>query len=261
MLKTLLKRKDSEKNSPRPDNPHCIVVSNVNKSFGKKQVLYDINLEIPYGHIYGLVGPSGCGKTTLVKIIAGILEATSGETYVLGQAMPQLGLMNKIGYMAQSDALYGSLTAGENLHFFASIYGMSKAEIKKRTVEVMELVNLTEDISKPIQAYSGGMKRRLSLAMAIMHNPSVLVLDEPTVGIDPLLRKSIWEEFYKLATQGLTIVVTTHVMDEADKCDSLAMMRDGRLIAKGTSRELQERIGANNIEEAFIYYGGQQNES
>ncbi|MDD2215336.1 MAG: ABC transporter ATP-binding protein [Eubacteriales bacterium] len=261
MFQTLIRPKDLQKNSPSLDNPHCLVVRNVNKWFGKNHVLKDINLEIPYGHIYGLLGPSGCGKTTLVKIIAGILEANSGEAYVLGQAMPQLNLMNKIGYMAQSDALYSSLTGGENLQFFGSIYGMSKAEIKRKTEEVMELVNLSADIHKPVQAYSGGMKRRLSLAMAIMHNPPVLVLDEPTVGIDPLLRKSIWEEFRKLAAQGVTLLVTTHVMDEADKCDNLAMMRDGCLIAKGTSQDLQERIGVQSIEEAFIYYGGQQNES
>jgi ABC-2 type transport system ATP-binding protein len=174
--------------------------------------------------------------------------------------MPQLSLMNKIGYMAQSDALYGTLTAAENLYFFGTLYGMNKAVIKKRTAEVMELVNLTGDLHKPVQAFSGGMKRRLSLAMAIMHHPPVLVLDEPTVGIDPLLRKIIWEELYQLAAQGVTILVTTHVMDEADKCHSLAMMRDGRLIAKGTSQELQERIGVQSIEEAFIYYGGQENE-
>lgn len=248
-------------NSASIASPHCIVVRNVNKFFGQKHVLKDINLEIPFGHIYGLLGPSGCGKTTMVKIIAGILEATSGEAYVLGQAMPQLSLMNKVGYMAQSDALYGSLTAAENLQFFGSIYGMNKGEIKRRTEEVMALVNLSADLHKPVQAFSGGMKRRLSLAMAILHNPPVLVLDEPTVGIDPLLRKNIWAELYKLAAQGVTILVTTHVMDEADKCHNLAMMRDGRLIAKGTSQELQESIGVHSIEEAFIYYGGQQDES
>lgn len=261
MLKTFSKQKNGRKNSSWPANPHCIVVRKVNKFFGKKQVLKDIDLEIPCGHIYGLLGPSGCGKTTIVKIIAGILEATSGEAYVLNQAMPQLGLMNKVGYMAQSDALYGSLTAAENLQFFGAIYGMSKSEIKKRTTEVMELVNLSEHLHKPVQAFSGGMKRRLSLAMAILHNPPVLVLDEPTVGIDPLLRRNIWAELNTLADQGVTILVTTHVMDEADKCHSLAMMRDGRLIAKGTSRELQEKIGVNSIEEAFIYYGGQNYES
>ena len=120
----------------------------------------------------------------------------------------------------------------------------------------MELVNLADDLSKPVGAYSGGMKRRLSLAMSILHNPKVLILDEPTVGIDPLLRKEIWNEFYKMSENGVTILVTTHVMDEAEKCHQLAMMRMGVLIAQGTPKELQENIGAGSIEEAFIYYGG-----
>lgn len=240
---------------------NCIVLKKVNKSFGKKHILKDIDLQIPCGHIYGLLGPSGCGKTTVVKIMAGILEATSGETYVLDERMPQLNLMKKIGYMAQADALYTALSAMENLLFFGAIYGMSKAQIKNRSAEVMELLNLSDDLQKPIQAYSGGMKRRLSLAIAILHNPPVLILDEPTVGIDPLLRKSIWKELNTMADKGVTIIVTTHVMDEAEKCHNLAMMRDGRLIAKGTSQELQASIGVNSIEDAFIYYGGQQNES
>lgn len=261
MLKSLIQPKNSVKSSPLLENSNCIVVCKVNKFFDKKHVLKDIDLEIPYGHIYGLLGPSGCGKTTIVKIIAGILEATSGEAYILGQRMPQLSLMNKIGYMAQSDALYGSLTAEENLEFLGAIYGMSKGDIKKRTAEVIELVNLTEDLHKPVQAFSGGMKRRLSLAMAILHNPPVLVLDEPTVGIDPLLRRNIWAELNKLTEQGVTILVTTHVMDEAEKCHNLAMMRNGRIIAKGTSQELQKKIGVDSIEEAFIYYGGEHDES
>lgn len=238
----------------------CIVLKKVNKAFGAKQVLFDIDLQVPRGRIYGLLGPSGCGKTTIVKIVAGILEATSGEAFVLKERMPKLGLMNKIGYMAQADALYNTLTAAENLHFFGSIYGMSKTQITKRTTEVMALVNLSDDLNKPVQAYSGGMKRRLSLAIAILHSPPVLVLDEPTVGIDPLLRKSIWEELNKLAGQGVTIMVTTHVMDEAGKCHMLAMLRDGRMIAQGTADELQANVGAGSIEEAFIYYGGKQDE-
>lgn len=239
---------------------NCIVLKNVTRDFGKKQILKDINLQIPYGQIYGLLGPSGCGKTTMVKIMAGILEPTSGEAYVLGERMPKLNLMKKIGYMAQGDALYTALTAAENLQFFGAMYGMSKAQIKKRSAEVMELVNLSEHLHKPVQSYSGGMKRRLSLAIAILHNPPVLILDEPTVGIDPVLRKSIWLELNELANQGVTILVTTHVMDEADKCHNLSMMREGRLIAKGTSLELQEKIGVHSLEEAFIYYGGNQYE-
>jgi len=239
---------------------NSIILSQINKYFGEKQVLKDINLEVPYGQIFGLLGPSGCGKTTIVKIIVGILEATSGKTQVLGQPMPNLKVMNQIGYMSQSDALYNSLTAAENLYFFGSIYGMSRTEVKKRALEVMELVSLSEDLDKPVHAYSGGMKRRLSLAIAILHNPPLLVLDEPTVGIDPLLRQSIWGELNKLTAQGVSILLTTHVMDEADKCHQLAMMRDGRLIAVGTSQELQKKVGASDIEEAFIYYGGHQNE-
>lgn len=239
---------------------NCIVLKNVNRDFGKKRILRNIDLQIPYGHIYGLLGPSGCGKTTMVKIMAGIIEPTSGEAYVLGERMPKLSLMKKIGYMAQGDALYTSLTAAENLQFFGAMYGVPKAQIKKRSAEVMKLVNLSDHLNKPVQSYSGGMKRRLSLAIAILHNPPVLILDEPTVGIDPVLRKSIWQELNQLADQGVTILVTTHVMDEADKCHNLAMMREGRLIAKGTSSELQEKIGANSLEEAFIYYGGNQYE-
>lgn len=239
---------------------NCIVLNKVNKFFGEKQVLKDIDLTVPYGSIYGLLGPSGCGKTTTVKIMAGISESSSGDTFVLGEKMPQLALMNQIGYMAQSDALYTAISAAENLEFFAALYGMSKQEIKKRSMEVMELVNLGEDLQKPVSAYSGGMKRRLSLAMSILHNPKVLILDEPTVGIDPLLRKDIWNELYKMSENGVTILVTTHVMDEAEKCHQLAMMRRGVLIAQGTPRELQQKIGAGSIEEAFIYYGGDSHE-
>lgn len=239
---------------------NCIVLKKVTRDFGKKQILKDINIQIPYGQIYGLLGPSGCGKTTMVKVMAGILEPTSGEAYVLEERMPKLSLMKKIGYMAQGDALYTALTAAENLQFFGAMYGMSKVEIKKRSAEVMELVNLSDHLNKPVQSYSGGMKRRLSLAIAILHNPPVLILDEPTVGIDPVLRKSIWQELNQLADQGVTILVTTHVMDEADKCHNLSMMREGRLIAKGTSLELQNKIGVHSLEEAFIYYGGNQYE-
>lgn len=257
----MLKRLSGKLEQKRKDDFHCIVLEKVNQFFGNKHVLKDIDLQIPYGQIYGLLGPSGCGKTTIVKNMVGILEATSGQTYVLNESMPQLHLMNKIGYMAQSDALYSSLTGEENLHFFGAIYGMNKEKIKERTAEVIKLVSLTADLQKPVQAYSGGMKRRLSLAIAILHDPPVLVLDEPTVGIDPLLRKSIWQELNKLADKGVCIVVTTHVMDEAEKCHQLAMLRDGRLIAKGTSKELQDRVGVNSIEDAFIFYGGQQDES
>ena len=239
-----------------PKKSDCIVLENINHFFGEKQVLTDINLMVPYGGIYGMLGPSGCGKTTTVKIMAGILEATSGSVFVLGEPMPKLSLMNRIGYMAQSDALYTLLTAEENLSFFSALYGMKKKKAQERIMEVMALVNLLDHRTKAVAAYSGGMKRRLSLAMALLHEPEVLILDEPTVGIDPVLRKSIWDALYNLTKKGITIIVTTHVMDEAEKCHHLAMMRDGRLIAQGTPLQLQQKIGVSNIEKAFIYYGG-----
>ena len=232
-----------------------IILEKINHSFGDKQVLFDINLNIERGIIYGFLGPSGCGKTTTVKIMAGILEAASGSVQVLGETMPKLSLMKRLGYMAQSDALYTNLTAEENLIFFSSLYGIKKEKSKKKIDEVMVLVNLTDHKSKLVSAYSGGMKRRLSLAMSLLHEPEILILDEPTVGIDPVLRKSIWDALTSMTERGMTIIVTTHVMDEAEKCHELAMMRDGKLIAQGSPYDLRTGIGASTIEEAFIYYG------
>ena len=228
-------------------NSPCIKIEQVNRSFGKKQVLFDISLEVPYAQILGLLGPSGSGKTTLVKMIAGIDVATSGEVYVLDEKMPNLPMLNKIGYMAQSDALYGDLTAEENLQFFASMYDLTRSKRKQRINEVMQLVNLSDDLKKQVKQYSGGMKRRLSLAIALIHEPPVLILDEPTVGIDPVLRKSVWQELYRLSSNGTTIIVTTHVMDEVEKCDNLGMIRDGKLIAIGSPDEMKRATSSNTI--------------
>lgn len=234
----------------------CIRTQGVTRKFHDKEVLHGISLEVRHNEIFGLLGPSGSGKTTLVKMIAGIDEATSGEVEVLGIRMPKLSMMNRIGYMAQSDAMYNELTAKENLEFFGALFGLKGATMKRRIEEVMALVNLTDHLKRPVNAYSGGMKRRLSLAIALMHEPEVLILDEPTVGIDPVLRKSIWDEFENLSQKGTTILVTTHVMDEADKCHRLGMVRDGHLIAVGTPEALKQETGSATIEEAFLHYGG-----
>ncbi|CAM4453685.1 ABC transporter ATP-binding protein [Paenibacillus phoenicis] len=234
----------------------CIRTQGVTRKFNDKEVLHGISLEVRRNEIFGLLGPSGSGKTTFVKMIAGIDEATSGEVEVLGIRMPKLSMMNRIGYMAQSDAMYNELTAKENLEFFGALFGLKGVEMKRRIEEVMALVNLTDHLKRPVSAYSGGMKRRLSLAIALMHEPEVLILDEPTVGIDPVLRKSIWDEFEHLSQKGTTILVTTHVMDEADKCHRLGMVRDGNLIAVGTPEALKQETGSATIEEAFLHYGG-----
>lgn len=238
-------------------NSACIRIEHVNKFFGKKQVLFDISLDVSYSEILGLLGPSGSGKSTIVKMISGIDSPTTGSVYLLAEKMPKLSMMDKIGYMAQSDALYDELTAEENIKFFSSMYKLPKLKQKERINEVMELVNLSAHLKKQVKQYSGGMKRRLSLAIALIHEPPILILDEPTVGIDPVLRKSIWEELYKLKNNGTTIIVTTHVMDEADKCNTLGMIRDGKLIALGSPTEIKSSSSSTTIEEAFLYYGGE----
>lgn len=251
-----LERSETMKNEYEKTDSVCIRVEDVGKSFGKKQVLNDISINVNYSQILGLLGPSGSGKTTLVKIIAGVDNATRGNVFMLGEKMPKLSTMGSIGYMAQSDALFGELTAEENLRFFAALYGLKGLKRKNQINEVMEIVGLTDDLKKQVKKYSGGMKRRLSLAAALIHKPPVLILDEPTVGIDPVLRKSIWNELYNLKKEGSTIIVTTHVMDEALNCDNLGMIRDGRIIAIGTPEELLEATSSETLEDAFLYYGG-----
>lgn len=234
----------------------CISIQHISKSFKKQQVLKDINLDIAKGEIFGLLGPSGAGKTTLVKELVGLDIPTSGEAFLSGQKLPSLRVAHQIGYMAQADALYEDLTAFENLDFFASLYGLKRKSRTVRIKAVMEIVDLSKDINKLVSHFSGGMKRRLSLAIALLHEPDILILDEPTVGIDPVLRKSIWNAFYQLNAQGTTIIVTTHVMDEAEKCDRLGLMRNGSLIAVGTPDDLKQDTHQETIEDVFLYYGG-----
>ncbi|UQZ33167.1 ABC transporter ATP-binding protein [Paenibacillus sp. PK3_47] len=233
-----------------------ISVNHVSRAFGSKEVLKDISLQVSRAETFGILGPSGSGKTTLVKLLTGIDEVSAGSVDVLGVTMPKLAMLQQIGYMAQSDALYTELSAKENLEFFAAIYGLKDGNRTRRIREVMELVNLQEHLRKRVDQYSGGMKRRLSLAIALLHEPPLLILDEPTVGIDPVLRQSIWRELKALNRKGTTIVLTTHVMDEAEKCDRLAMIRDGKLLAVDTPAGLLQSTGAASIEAAFLFYGG-----
>ncbi|MEK5239385.1 ABC transporter ATP-binding protein [Paenibacillus sp. FSL L8-0470] len=233
-----------------------VSVNHVCRTFGSKEVLKDISLQVAEAETFGILGPSGSGKTTLVKLLTGIDEATSGEVRVLGIPMPKLATLQQIGYMAQSDALYTELSAKENLEFFAALYGLKGGNRTRRIRDVLELVNLQDHLRKRVDQYSGGMKRRLSLAIALLHEPPLLLLDEPTVGIDPVLRQSIWKELKALNRKGTTIVLTTHVMDEAEKCDRLAMIRDGELLAVDTPAGLLNATGSASLEEAFLYYGG-----
>lgn len=234
---------------------YVIKIEHFKQQFGKFVVLENINMKVKKGEILGLLGPSGSGKTTLVKAIVGMNDPTEGVVSVLGTKMPSLCAVSKIGYMAQSDALYEDLNATSNILFFASLYGMKGKLAKKRSDEVLELVLLNGEGKKLVKNFSGGMKRRLSLAIALVHSPEILILDEPTVGIDPVLRIEFWKEFERLRLDGVTIIITTHVMDEAEHCDRLALIRNGGIIAIGTPEELKKTSGECTVEGAFLYYG------
>lgn len=237
-------------------NDSVIDLRGVSRRFGAKTVLNGITLQVRRGEIFGLLGPSGSGKTTLIKLITGIDKADDGEVLMLGEKMPKLSMLHRFGYMAQSDALYLELTARQNLQFFASLYGLSGARQQERIQAAMAVVDLLDHLNKPVAAYSGGMKRRLSLAISLLHEPEILILDEPTVGIDPVLRQSIWKELMSMRDSGTTIILTTHVMDEADKCDRIGLIRDGKLHAVDSPQGLKAASGTDTIEEAFIVLGG-----
>ena len=196
-----------------------------------------------------------------MKIIVGMDQPSTGQVQVLNTQVPNLSLLQNIGYMAQADALYNDLTGKENLAFFASLYKLNKEVQKKRIAYAADLVDLTPHLTKKVQNYSGGMKRRLSLAIALIHDPQILILDEPTVGIDPELRKSIWAEIVRLKSEGKTILITTHVMDEAEKCDQLAMVRDGEIISSGSPLDLKNHYDINSLEEVFLKAGGEKDEN
>ncbi|PQZ53266.1 ABC transporter ATP-binding protein [Bacillus sp. MYb209] len=232
-----------------------IILRDVSKSFGKKEVLHNLSMQVEKAEIFGLVGPSGSGKTTLIKMIAGINESTTGDVIVFNTNMPNLNEMKRIGYMAQADALYEELSAYENADFIATMYGLKGKRKKERIEEAFELVQLSVHMKKQVQHFSGGMKKRLSLAIALLHEPEILILDEPTVGIDPLLRKSIWEKFYDLKKKGTTIIVTTHIMDEAEFCERLGLIREGNLVAMGTPEELKKQTSSGRIEDVFMLEG------
>lgn len=234
----------------------AVEIEGISKSYGKKQVLEDVSFLIGEGMIYGLIGPSGSGKTTLVKMIVGITAPDTGAIRMFGVKVPNLGLLEKVGYMAQADALYTELTGKENLDFFASLYPLKSAARKKRIAYAAGIVNLSAELGKRVSAYSGGMKRRLSLAIALVHNPKLLILDEPTVGMDPELRLSVWTELLHLKNEHQkTIIITTHVMDEAERCDIVSLVREGRILATGTPAELKEAYAAKDLEEVFLKAG------
>jgi ABC-2 type transport system ATP-binding protein len=223
------------------------------KRFGTVTAVDGMTFDLASGRIYGLLGPNGSGKTTLIRLLTGMTLATDGYADVLGARMPSRETLARIGYMTQSDGIYPALTVGENVRFFAAAYGTDTGSSVTAALELVELADRAKTITGTL---SGGQRRRLSLACALVHRPEVLFLDEPTVGVDPLLRVQFWGHFRSLADGGATIVVSSHVMDEADRCDELLFMRAGRVIARGTGAELRTQAGTTDLEAAFLKFAG-----
>ncbi|USS88577.1 ABC transporter ATP-binding protein [Fructilactobacillus hinvesii] len=236
----------------------AIEVDGLEQGYGKTIVLKKIDLTVKRGQILALIGPSGSGKSTLIKSIMGMLLPRKGSVKVLDTNMPNRLVLGKIGFMAQNDALYQELTGKENLQFFGSLLDLSKSEVQDQMDYVASIVNLGPQLNKFVKDYSGGMKRRLSLAISLLGNPDLLILDEPTVGIDPELRDHIWDELHKLANGGCSILLTTHVMEDAEQADQLLMIRRGETIAQGAPQQLLEQYKVDEIEDVFIAAGRDQ---
>ena len=230
----------------------AIVTQDLTKRFGELEAVAGVDLALPPGRIYGLLGPNGSGKTTLIRLLAGLARPTSGTARVLGVEMPSRSNLEHIGYMTQADGIYAELSAWENVRFFAALFGVHDDDALRT---VLELVDLADRRDTPAFELSGGMRRRLSLACALVHKPAILFLDEPTVGIDPALRVQFWGYFRDLAEAGTTLLVASHVMDEADRCDELLLILHGRLLARGSGTDIREQAGVPDLEGAFLKLG------
>jgi ABC-2 type transport system ATP-binding protein len=225
----------------------AVEATEVVKSFGDLRALDGVTLRIRRREIYGLLGPNGSGKTTLIRCLVGLVRPDSGSVRVLGRSLPDLGVLGRVGYMTQAAALYPDLSVLENIRFFAAIYGAG-ADVD----EALQVVELQERKHSIVGQLSGGMRTRLSLACAIVHRPELLLLDEPTVGVDPQLRAQLWDRFAAMAEDGTTIVVSSHVMDEAERCQRLGLVRLGRMLAEGSATELRQLAGVDRLEDAFL---------
>jgi ABC-2 type transport system ATP-binding protein len=234
---------------------YTVEVDNVRKRFNGVVALRGLSLKVERGITYGLLGPNGAGKTTLIRAMVGLVRPDSGQVTVLGSKMPNKHVLQRIGYMTQSLALYEDLTVRQNLEFFASLFGLHQ---RREIDDIIALVDLSERADSPVRTLSGGMKQRCSLGCALVHRPELLLLDEPTVGVDPQLRAQFWAYFRQLNRQGVTMILSSHVMDEAERCDRLGFIRDGLLLAEGSSAELRARSGQSTLEDAFLHFTAQQ---
>lgn len=226
----------------------AIVVRDLRVRRGEKVVLPGVSIRVRAGAVTGLLGPSGCGKSTLMRAIVGVQIVEGGEVSVLGLPAGTAELRRRVGYVTQAPSVYPDLSVAENLAYFARVLDVPDTRIDAS----IEAVGLPEQRDQLVQTLSGGERSRASLAVALLSEPQVLVLDEPTVGLDPLLRADLWRTFHGLAAAGTALLVSTHVMDEAQRCDDLVLMREGRIVASGSPDALLAQAGASTIEEAFV---------
>ena len=234
------------------DTDLAIRSSGLARSFGDVRALDGFDLEVRTGEILGLVGPNGAGKTTFIRVIAGLLAPDDGDVEVLGRR-PGRATAADVGYMTQAAALYEDLSLRENLGFFGRVYGLPRARVIERIAELAALVHLEGDEDRPVRTLSGGQRQLANLSCAMVHEPTLVLLDEPTVGIDPVLRRSLWERFATLRDAGTTILVTTHVMEEATRCDRVAFVNAGEVLTVGTPDEVSAP-GEGSIEDAFLAF-------
>lgn len=230
-----------------PD-PTAISIRGLRVVRGGNEVLPGIDLDVVAGRVTGLIGPSGSGKSTLMRAIVGVQVVAAGEVTVLGLPAGRPELRPRVAYVTQSGSVYPDLTAAENVRYLARILGAGDDEVRR----VLDLVGLTGAEDRPVSRLSGGQRHRVSLAGALLGTPELLVLDEPTVGLDPLLRRDLWELFGRLRDAGATLLVSTHVLDEAGRCDDVLLLRDGRLLAATTAAGLREDTGTQDLDEAFV---------
>ncbi|CAH2213118.1 ABC transporter ATP-binding protein [Tepidibacter aestuarii] len=238
------------------ENNLVIDVKNISKSFKDFKAVDNISLQIEKGKIYGLLGPNGSGKSTTIRMLCGVITPSDGGGSVLGFNVVNESekIKQHIGYMSQKFSLYEDLTVYENLDFYASIYTISSNVKNKRIDELIKMAGLEGKEKVITKNLSGGWKQRLALGCSLIHKPKLLILDEPTSAVDPVSRRIFWELIHKLSNQGITIIVTTHYMDEAQSCDEIAFMFSGKIIAKGAPAELVKERNCNNLESVFISY-------
>ena len=232
------------------DNGYAIEARGLSKHFGDLKAVSELDLKVPRGQIYGFLGPNGSGKSTTIRMLCGLLTPTEGTASVLGTAIPGSAkeLKPKIGYMTQKFSLFGDMTVAENLQFIAEIYSVRKTERAKRIEELLNKYDLVEQRKQLAGTMSGGQKQRLALACAVLHHPDLLLLDEPTSAVDPQSRRDFWSNLFRLAEGGTTIMVSTHYMDEAERCHRLAILDRGVKVADGTPQELQANTGMHTVE-------------